>query len=170
MSLLSYVILFSPDSRSPLILSPDPLTAAAQWSGASLLAVLLAGGHRPVALLLLVSLLCGLHAALRSVSFTARTHARANMAAGRTPVAQLFERLEKRQTGTDGNSARRRSQVVEQVEGEPGFDENEPGQAAGNGSSGVSAAGMRHKRTASLKEQYKQWKQNWQQKREGQSG
>lgn len=108
LSLLSYIALFSSDKPPPPPLSPDPLTAAGQWLVGSLLAVLLTGGQRALATVCLAFLLCVVHALLRSVSFTSRTHARAAMVARRTPLVQLMKRMEQ-----DGEKeARRASQLV----------------------------------------------------------
>ena len=93
-SLLCYIAVFSPDKLPPAPLSPDPLTAAGQWLGGSLLATLLAGGYRALATVCLAFLLCVVHALLRSASFSSRTHARAAIVARRTPVVQLMKRME----------------------------------------------------------------------------
>ena len=92
-SLLAYVLLFTPDRPPPPPVSPDPLTAAAQWLAGSLLLVLLAGRQSALVGVGLALLLCVAHAWLRSVSFTSRTHARAAIAAGRTPVVQALKRM-----------------------------------------------------------------------------
>lgn len=108
LALLSYIALFSSDKPPPPPLSPDPLTAAGQWLVGALLAVLLTGGQRAVATVCLAALLCVVHALLRSVSFTSRTHARAGMVARRTPVVQLLKRMEQ----SNDKAARRASQQL----------------------------------------------------------
>ena len=192
-SLLAYVLIFSSNRPPPQPLSSDALTAAGQWLLGSLLAALLAGGQQALAGLCLAALLCGLHALLRSVSFTSRTHAKANIAAGRTPIVQLIRRMEQQQQQHNGHSVRTQSaRTVAAVDraGRRGEDERR------DGGGGVEAAtqrrqrtwaaeqegqqrqdddqpgeGMlreaRHERTASLKEKYKQWKQEWQQSQRG---
>ena len=92
-SVLSYIALFSSDKPPPPPLSPDSLTASSQWLVGLLLAVVLADGRRALPTVGLAFVLCVVHALLRSVSFTSRTHARAAMVARRTPIVQLMERM-----------------------------------------------------------------------------
>ena len=175
LSLLAYVLIFAPDRPSPPLLSPEPLTAAAQWLGVALLVALLVGGKRALVVLCLAVLLCGLHALLRCVSFTSRTHARAAMLACRTPAVQLIKRMERnertvarRETAQRGDRDRgdgAGTQGQRQPQATRSGEEDEPEQTVASGNGGRE---VRHERSASLKQRWQQWKQEWQERQEGQ--